>query len=30
MRSVDLYPDPGYPDTDLVVFDGEEIIGRVF
>ena len=30
MRSADMYPDAGYPDTDFVAFDGEEIIGRVY
>jgi hypothetical protein len=30
MRSADLYPDAGYPPTDFVAFDGEEIIGRVY
>jgi hypothetical protein len=30
MRSAYLYPDAGYPPTDYVAFDGEEIIGRVY
>jgi hypothetical protein len=30
MRSSDVYPDAGYPDTDFIAFDGEEIIGRVY
>jgi hypothetical protein len=30
MRTADVYPDAGYPDTDFVAFDGEEIIGRVY
>jgi hypothetical protein len=30
MRSADLDPDAGFPPTDYVAFDGEEIIGRVY
>ncbi len=30
LRSADLYPEAGYPDTDYVAFDGEEIIGSVY
>jgi hypothetical protein len=29
MRSADLSPDGGFPNTDFVAFDGEEIIGRL-